>query len=65
MEVSPAEWQPIESAPRDGSHIKILSISGHEDSVYWNGAFWDVTYHSPMGSSGAYRDEDIVGWKPA
>ena len=45
------EWHPMESAPRDGTHVEALHESGGLDLVYWS----DTRYcmlGAPQGSRG-------------
>jgi hypothetical protein len=45
------EWQPIETAPKDGTRILIADFNGEVFEVSW----WDSWY----------SDESRPGWMPA
>lgn len=34
------DWQPIETAPRDGTHILAVSITGFRTIVFWDEDRW-------------------------
>lgn len=54
-----SEWQPIETAPMDGTHILLCSSGGA-----WIG-FWRLADRRPYGLAGWTRFNcDDVGWKP-
>lgn len=45
-------WQPIETAPRDGTRVRILSADGaEEDNVYWSEERYCIL-GAPQGSRG-------------
>ena len=51
------EWQPIESAPRDGTRILAIDQTGYVMIVAWEGeGFLDETMD--------YPDWDLIGWQP-
>ena len=52
------KWQPINTAPKDGTHIigffpEVKGTPRYAESVYWNGAKWswsqdsDTPIHQP------------------
>lgn len=48
-----SEWQPIETMPRDGTRVKLLSKSGKKDEGYF--------YHF---SSADWYEENRSWWEP-
>jgi hypothetical protein len=66
----PPEWQPIESAPKDGTRILVAFRRIGIHAVSWEEAInglegWCVNdeKHGPYSLRG-YLDEDILGWMP-
>lgn len=51
-------WQPIDSAPRDGSLIILLTKS-HTDPPYWDG---DAPHHHPARVALGYWDPEGDSW---
>jgi hypothetical protein len=66
-----ALWLPIETAPRDGTKIRVVSVEDgqwyHSDIAWWdddagrfeNGepyATWDLTYWQPLDASAAWEE---------
>ena len=55
------DWQPIETAPRDGTVILGLTKSGHVKSYRWVSASECAAYESEFGFSDN-PDDYIAGW---
>jgi len=61
------EWQPIESAPRDGSYVQMIYYSEHGHSYnelivstfYWNEDIW-----CSWDSECFFEDDYFIGWQP-
>lgn len=55
-----SEWQPIETAPKDGTIILLwYKAIGHE-MAFWNGKSWDDgDFYDNLGS-----DADFTHWMP-
>lgn len=47
-----ADWQPIESAPKDGTVIDVWRSEGGRDTVFWGYP------HHECGEAGQYCDSD-------
>lgn len=60
-------WQPIETAPKDGTAILVCDAT-HMDSQKI--VFWDVDPKNPPGfhwfveDAGAYHEKAFTHWKP-
>jgi len=52
-----SEWQPIETAPKDGRYLLLLADSQFHRIGFWNGSSWD---------DGDFYDHmaDITHWMP-
>jgi hypothetical protein len=36
------DWQPAESAPKDGNPILVYYRNGKYAVVFWNGGYWEI-----------------------
>jgi hypothetical protein len=43
-----SEWQPIETAPKDGKDILILADGGECFVVYWNEGRWQFASYGKL-----------------
>ena len=58
------EWQPIETAPKDGSRI-ILTDGGFVDAAEWDGyEGWIVNVESSSGFNYYNKFYDATHWMP-
>jgi len=58
------DWQPIETAPKDGTRIRIKSTNGHVGDANWQttyGGEWHVKSfkHLPW-----HEQKEITLWRP-
>ncbi|MET3929522.1 hypothetical protein ABIE51_001409 [Lysobacter sp. OAE881] len=56
-------WQPIETAPKDGTTIIIAySLGGqHVETAWWDGEGWAYNWHEYDGTSYV---KDVTHWQP-
>lgn len=59
--LAPRRWQPIDSAPKDGTFIDVWS--GGEFPGRWTDVFWGKPDHE-CGEMGEYCDSDWHGLEP-
>lgn len=57
------EWQPIETAPKDGTNIDLWLPSGINNGNRWPSCFWGKPDHC-CGEAGPYCDSDWHGAEP-
>ena len=63
------QWQPIETAPRDGTPFLLAVVNDLERiscSVAWDGDSWEVfpQWMSHYAISWEPRDGGLLGWMP-
>lgn len=59
------DWQPIETAPKDGTRVRIRFADGHEDERYWKnsgGRGWCKNVGWPVAYN--YRLVEPTHWLP-
>lgn len=55
-----SEWQPIDSAPRDGTYVLLVSSGG----AVWQG-YWRKSDEAPYGHAGWTRFNSCdIQWQP-
>jgi hypothetical protein len=65
-----SEWQPIETAPRDGTRVLVFSISQWEDDAGIYTAFWDAIMEDwvvgflDLERHGCLSDDEVTHWMP-
>jgi len=67
-----AEWQPIGTAPRDGSCILVRRAPGrlarrrkhHEHIVRWDASQYRPVWRSYTENGRLFQDEQLLGWRP-
>ena len=58
------EWQPIETAPKDGQSIRVSEQCGYTHAFWQDGGWWWHTVHS--GEDCDYAIGPVPnGWFPA
>jgi len=56
------EWQPIETAPKDGTDVLVCADTGWMFVAYWDKKQW--TSNACCDNWTALDDDEIVGWMP-
>lgn len=59
------KWQPIETAPKDGSEVLIYGdLGGRVKVCWWNGAHWQWEYDNDVTYGQAIQSEYATHWMP-
>lgn len=59
-----SEWQPIETAPKDGSRYLIYTKADERWGAEYFVAEWNGNCHSPDGDVRGYGDDEATHWMP-
>ena len=54
-------WQPIETAPKDGSPVLVFKPGYVMYVAWWNGTMWTFLLHPKQGDLGIYG---VTHWQP-
>lgn len=57
-------WQPIETAPKDETHIIAVDTKGDQWLVYWRGANHLPHQDKPGWFQGIWRIKELTHWMP-
>lgn len=62
-----AEYQPIETAPKDGTSIIVTDMKHGDHLMFWKDGVWQGKHYGIIGPIRIYWDESVsplTHWRP-